>query len=202
LASIIGLQKVIMSKSTKEKSNFGSTKWINPVLQGVAHWIGYKKQFYSGHLINEGAIVSEATGIMSAYMDSNQKMDCEKQYSEISSKINGGERADIVRCTDGKIDFVVEVKRFEAGRKLIELDLFKLSKIKQNNKEIRCCLLLVSQTKAPFPFINDNGVADRLRFTLIGTKHKAKVIRVCKSVSSFRENAYLKADYACLIEVI
>ena len=71
-----------MGKSSSAKSNFGSSKWIDHVLQGVAHWIGYKKQFYSGHLINEGAIVSEATGIMSAYMDSNQKIDCEKQYSE------------------------------------------------------------------------------------------------------------------------
>jgi hypothetical protein len=191
-----------MSKSTIEKSNFGSTGWIDRVLQGVAHWIGYKKQFYSGHLINEGAIVSEAIGIMSAYMDSNQQIECEKQYSEISDQINGGERADIVRCTDGKIDFVVEVKRFEAGRKLIEADLIKLSKIKQNNKDIRCCLLLVSQSKAPFPFVNDNGIADRNKYILPGTNHKTKVIRVCKSVSSFRENAYLKADYACLIEVI
>lgn len=190
-----------MSKSTKEKSNFGSTFWIDRALQGTAHWIGYKNQFYSGHLINEGAIVSEVTGIMSACMDSNQKIECEKQYSEISNNINGSIRADIVRCTDGKIDFVVEVKRFEAGIKLIEADLHKLAKVKESNKDIRCCLLLISQTKAPFPFVNDNGVADRNKYVLPGTNHKTKVIRVCKSVSSFRENAYLKADYACLIEI-
>lgn len=184
------------------KGNYKSTKWIDRVLQGTAHWIGYKKQFYSGHLINEGAIVSQATSIMSACMDSNQHIYCEKLYSEIWSKIKGNERADIVRSTDGNIDFVLEVKRFESGKKLIEADLYKLSKLKDGNSNIRCCLLLVSQNKAPFPFINDNGNADRLKYIIPGTIHVSKVIRVCKSVSSFKDNAYLKADYACLIEVI
>jgi len=191
-----------MGISQRITSNKSRPLWIDPVLQGTAHWIGYKKQYYSGHLINEGAIVSEVTSLLNSFMNSNQRVRCEVQYSDISKKINGSDRADIVGYTDEKIDFVIEVKRFEAGKKLIDSDLLKLSKIKEVNKEIRCLLLMVSQSKAPFPFINDKGVADRLKIPISGTNLKFQTIRVCKSVSSFGENAYLKADYACIIEVV
>ena len=191
-----------MKMSDNEIGVLTSTKWIDRVLQGIAYWMGYKKQLFNGHLINEGAIVSEVTYIMSSCLGLNQKIACEKQYSHISSKIKSKEFADIVRYTDDKIDLVLEVKRFENGQRLIEADIYKLSKAKESSKDIRCFLLLVSQSKAPFPYINEIGVADRLKYPIPNSRLKSKVIRVCKSVSSFREDAFLKANYACLIEVL
>ena len=187
---------------TNDNNISSSSIWIDPVLQGLAYWIGYKKELYRHHLLNEGAIVSEITTLMSSSMNANQRVGCEVQYSDISKKINGSERADIVGYLNGKIDFVIEVKKYESVKRLIDADLIKLSKVKDLNKEIRCFLLLVSQRKPPFPFINDNGNANRLRFPISGLNLKFKTIRVCKSVSSFKENAYLRANYTCLVEVI
>lgn len=179
-----------------------SPKWIDPVLQGLAYWLGYKKQFYHGHLINEGAIVSEALSLLSVNIEPVQKIYCEEMYSKIVSSINRKERADLVIYKHDKIEFVIEVKRFESGKNLIDADLKKLARIKNGNIEIRCFLLLVSQKKIPFLYVNENGVAYRSTLSIPDSKFSSKVIRVCKAANSFREDAYLKANYACLIEVI
>lgn len=179
-----------------------SPKWIDPVLQGLAYWIGYKKQFYHGHLINEGAIVSEALSLLSVNIEPVQKIYCEEMYSKIVSGINRKERADLVIYKNDKIEFVIEVKRFESGKNLIDADLKKLARIKNGNIEIRCFLLLVSQKSIPFLFVNENGVAYRSTLSIPNSKFSSKVIRVCKAANSFHEDAYLKANYACLIEII
>jgi hypothetical protein len=62
-------------------------------------------------------------------------------------------------------------------------------------------LIIVSQSKAPFPFVKDNGVAYMQTYTLNKVKNTFKTIRVCKSASSFKDDAYLKANYALLVEV-
>lgn len=191
-----------MGKSTKEKSNNVSSKWIDPVLQGLAYWIGYKKQFYHGHSINEGAIVSEVLSLLSVNSEPNQKICCEEMYSRIVSGTNRKERADLVVYNHDRIESVIEVKRFESGKNLIEGDLKKLARIKNENIGIRCFLLLVSQKTIPFLFVNENGVAYKSTLRIPDSKFSSKVIRVCKAVNSFREDAYLKANYACLIEVV
>lgn len=189
-----------LKKSSKAEKT--QTRWINPVLQGIAHWVGYKKQFYNGHLLNEGSLVSEITSLMNAYMNYNQRIDCELRYSVISSNFKGNERADIVQFTNDKIGFIIEVKRYESGRRLIETDIKKLNAIKSINKNIRCCLLIISQGSVPSLLVSEKGNAYKQKFTITGSEIKYKIIRVCKSVSSFREDAYLKANYACLIELL
>jgi len=39
------------------------------VLQGLAHWISYKKQYYSGRLLTEGAITAEVSQLIAAHLD-------------------------------------------------------------------------------------------------------------------------------------
>jgi cell division inhibitor SulA len=99
---------------------------------------------------------------------------------------------------------VIEVKRLEAGKNRIIRDFEKLSKIPNPDKKIRCFVLLVCQQKLPKEFVNESGVAKAgvLTFTSLTGKIDVKVLRTCKSTFSFKENAILKANYVCLIEVL
>ena len=119
-------QLKIMSKSTKAKNVNVSTKWIDPVLQGLAYWIGYKKELYSHHLLNEGAIVAEVASLINANKSNGEIVKCEQYYDQIDGIKDTKIRADISIVRDNKIHTVIEVKREEAGNVVIEKDILNL----------------------------------------------------------------------------
>ena len=175
--------------------------WCEPTLQGIAYWLGYKKQFYRDYPLSEGAIVGEALQLIKSNLAINQKLTCEDSYKKLGLNINNQKRADIVLWEDDSVKCVVEVKRADASSKLIDIDICKLNKLKRTKIDVRCFLLIVSQNKKPIRFVNKSGIA--VKGTLIIDGIEVKTRRVCKVTSTFNQKKSIEsAHYACLIEVL
>ena len=191
-----------MSKSTTSNRIKGSSNWINPVLQGLAYWIGYKKELYRHHLLNEGAIVTEIATLINSNKSDSEIVKCEQYYDQIEGISGTKIRADISILRGNEIHTVIEVKREEAGKILIDKDILKLWRIKEKHPNIKCYQIIVSQGKKPSRYVTDEGVSDKISYPIIDTDYDTKAIRVCKSTSSFKEESPKKANYVCLIEVV
>ena len=72
-----------MSKSIKAKHINRYSSWIDPVLQDLTYWIGYKKELYRHHLLNEGAIVVEIASLINANKLDGEIVKCEQYYDQI-----------------------------------------------------------------------------------------------------------------------
>jgi hypothetical protein len=179
------------------------TNWTEPLLQGLAYWIGYKKQLYPHSPLSEGAIIGESTNLIYSHLENGQKLHCEYSYSKILD-FDTEDRADLVITENDELSVVIEVKRLEAGRTRIIRDFEKLFGIRYPDKKVRCFVLLVCQQKLPKEFVNNKGVAKTgvLTFESLSGNIDVKVLRTCKSTFSFKENAISKANYVCLIEVL
>jgi hypothetical protein len=173
--------------------------WSEPLLQGITFWIGYKKQLYRHYPLSEGAIIGEACHIVYANISESDSLICEKMYKEMGIRGAGQTRADLVIIdkTTQKEKIIIEVKRNSASGKLINDDLKRLAEVKKTKKNVRCFLLLVSQSLRPKAFVNDNGMAVKKTFPF--TDFHANVRRACKATGSFKGKD--SAHYACLIEV-
>ncbi len=179
-----------------------SSKWIDPVLQGLAYWIGYKKELYRHHLLNEGAIVVEVASLINANKSDGDTVKCEQYYDQFEGISGTKIRADISILKGNETHTVIEVKREESGKIMIQKDLFKLIRIKEKHPNVKCYQIIVSQGKRPQKFVTLNGVSDRKSYAIINTNYAAKAIRVCKSTSSFRDESPNKANYVCLVEIV
>lgn len=184
------------------KSSQNSIKWLDPVLQGLSFWLGYKRELYRHHLLNEGAIVAELTSLISLKFKSRGIVKCEERYDRIGTNIDNKSRADIFIEINNKPFIVIEVKRIEAGKRLIDFDLVKLAKIKELDSGIRVFLILVSQGKKLKAYINENGESDKKYYPIKGTEYFSYAKRVCKSSSSFRYKSRVNSNYAVLVEVL
>ena len=185
-----------MKKGFSERVVLG---WAEPLLQGISFWLGYKKQLYRHYPLTEGAIVGEAIHLVYANISENDSLICEKMYKEMGVKDAGQTRADLViidkKSKNEKV--IIEVKRNSASQKLIDGDLKRLSEVKKTKRNVRCFLLLVSQSLKPKKFVNNNGMAVKGDIPI--ADFHVNVRRVCKATGSFKgKNA---AHYACLIEV-
>jgi len=173
--------------------------WINPLLQGLSFWLGYKNQLYRHYPLSEGAIVGEAVQLIYRNLGSKEELHCEVMYRTMHTNIKGmgNARADMVIKANDEPKVIIEIKRVQT-QKLLHEDFIKLSKIKKVIPKVQCFLLLVSQSLRPKTFVTAKGTAIK---KLIKTDDYAlSVRRVCKASNSFRNTH--KANYACLIEVI
>lgn len=173
--------------------------WSEPLLQGIAFWLGYKKQLYRHYPLSEGAIIGEACHIIYANISESDSLICEKMYKAMGVRGAGQTRADLViidKVTQNE-KVIIEVKRNGASVKLINDDLKRLAEVKKTKKNVRCFLLLVSESLRPKSFVNDNGMA--VKKTIRFADFHANVRRACKATGSFRGKD--SAHYACLIEV-
>jgi len=198
--------------------------WSNGVLQGLAFWVGYKKQHYHEYPIREGEIVGETLSLLSSKLDSNFQLNAEVMYRDLCNEWEDNGRADIVISSknenfDYKDDalFIIEVKRKEANKKEIKKDLERLAKFLEisKNKNLRCFMLFVSQDTRPADYVKEDGSAKRNIISIAGMpKYKARTRKVKKAIDKFYMykkdkngnktkifNAADKAHYACLIEV-
>lgn len=142
-------------------------QYWSPVLQALAHWIAYKKQYYHGHLLSEGAIVAELTQLLSAKIDTNFKIQCERMYKDFVRSLNDQTRVDIVIgdklkvTTKGKLKVdgltdIIEVKRYEGQFSKIEDDFEKLAVLKDACSEARLFQVIVGQHILPDKLFTDN----------------------------------------------
>jgi len=139
-----------------------------PVLQALAHWVAYKKQYYSGHLLTEGAIVAELTQLLSAKISDGCRMECERMYKDIHSLCPKGDRlADIVIGNKGmaknplkpsNITDVIEVKRHDGSSGLSNVikDTDKLNDLRAGRKDIRLWQVVVGQRRVQRWAFNKN----------------------------------------------
>jgi hypothetical protein len=173
--------------------------WTEPLLQGITFWLGYKKQLYRHYPLSEGAIIGEACHLVYANILEIDSLICEIMYKKMGVKDAGQTRADLViidKATQ-KEKVIIEVKRNSASLKLINEDLKRLADVKRKKHNVRCFLLLVSQSSKPKTFVNHNGMA--VKKTIPFADFHADVRRVCKATGSFKGKN--SAHYACLIEV-
>lgn len=172
--------------------------WADPLLQGLAFWLGYEQQITRNYELTEGAIFAEAVKLIRANLYKNEKLHTEKMYKDLGLKNYGQERVDIVVSDEDGLISAMEVKRNIKDFRLIKKDFERLMTLKRRHKESKCFLLLVSQSVRPKRYVNDKGTANKIDF--IGKDYIAHVKRVCKASSTFRSKA--KAHYVCLIEVL
>ena len=173
-------------------------KIMEPTLQGLSYWVGYRKQIYPHYELTEGALVAEAQLLISTRLDKDQKLVCEYLYKKIYD-VSFNLRADMVIKENDSVNTVIEVKRYSSVRHSIVEDIRKLYWVKDEKPEIRCFLLLVSQQKLPKEFVDKNGLAKRGIFKV--AEIRVRVIRNCKSSASFKVKAIGSANYCTLIEV-
>jgi hypothetical protein len=193
-------------------------EWTDAVLQGLAYWVGYKKQYYKFYPLSEGAIVGETLSLLSSHLPKGLRIDPEVMYKKICSNCSSkNSRADIVISRHNKknhdaeqdVSCIIEVKREDAPKRQIKKDLTRLANYisKTKNEEARAFLLLVSQGKRPEDFVTKKGNAKHENIKIAEyEKYIAKVRRVCKATSKFDNRNHIvaadNAHYACLIEVI
>ena len=183
--------------------------WTDSVLQGLAYWIGYKKQYYRFYPLSEGAIVGETLSLLASHTDTNTiRLNAEVMYKNIC-EWEGNGRADIViskrpnkddieeNSDNKKKDFnykkyartIIEVKRHGSDPKLIEKDLERLAKCLHENSKVRCFLLLVSQDgipQKPNKYVTLNGHASGSDYPIKNRpNYFTRVRRVCKALSKF-----------------
>ena len=182
---------------------FGETKknpiWVEPALQGLAFWLGYRKQLFQHHDLPEGALVAELSSIIYAHIGQDEKLECEFHYSNLIADPDLS-RVDIALLREDIPHTFIEVKRGKVATKLIDADINKLSRVRESNPTIRCFLIIGSQGKLPSRFVDrETGRAIRgLQENSDGVRYK--VTRVCKAAASFEKKE--TAMYVCLVEVV
>jgi len=183
---------------TSSRTKDSKPSWIESALQGLAYWMGYRKELYRHHPLPEGALVAELSSIMYGRLSENERLECEYAYAN-AIQSDDSTRVDIAILGDGFPHTFIEVKRGTAGKRLIEQDLLKLAKVKVKHPSIRCYLLIGSQGHLPANYVDPKtGKAYRGRFlTLEDVTYR--VVRVCKASGSFERKK--TAMYSCLLEV-
>lgn len=173
--------------------------WVEPALQGLAFWLGYRKQLFRHHDLPEGALVAELSTLMYAHIGQDEILECEYPYSGLIGDPDLS-RVDIALLRENLPHTFIEVKRGKAATKLIEGDITKLARIRELNPEIRCFLIIGSQGKLPVKFVDrETGRAIKgIHETSDGVRYK--VTRVCKAAASFEKKE--TAMYVCLVEVM
>ncbi len=185
-------------------------KWCAPTLQGLAYWLAYKKQFYNGYTLSEGAIVGElAQGINSNIDKQNEVLECERMYKELSPSIKGQTRLDLAigDISEGKrgktlkvttLKFALEVKRYENGWNLILEDLEKLKELHRQNEAIKCFLIVASQDCRPDKLVSDkNHPIEKYLKSDLGFATKVRTVK--KAFSSKRKSD--NGNFVVLIEI-
>ena len=191
--------------------------WSEKTLQGLAYWIGYRNCYYFDHPLTEGAIIAETCSLIYSHLSENERLLAEIMYKNlINDKSNdlttNHTRADLVIINTRKykrkenisniVNCIIEVKRAEAGKKLIIEDIKRLHNALNynDNLDVRAFLIVVSQSRINLPIANSSGCANR-KFSEITQGIPCNIIRLCKATSSFNKDNIKRAKYACIIEV-
>lgn len=193
--------------------------WLSRAMQGLVHWVGLKRAYYSDYKLTEGAIVDEFTNLLSARLGaSNEGLRVTREYPV--ERLTGAiSKTATKKKSKGKkqgrkpaVDFVVEpsaqgrrkprccieVKRLGQS---YEADLRKLNSAKKKGGgKWRAFALVIAQGERPAKLVTEKGLAPRNKVFKTG-QTKYVVRRVIKAVET------LKADsqtgyWACLLEVV
>lgn len=142
---------------------------IEHMLQGLAFWLGYRIECYSGHRIPEAVIVETAIGLLNSHLDhGSYQIRCEYSYRLMGGKDN--QRADIVileRSTQKPI-CVMEFKLSDDTnngvwgdvKKLAQLpnDLYRIVILLSRKKDNMTSLFITGKGYAKKKIVNPNNV--------------------------------------------
>lgn len=196
--------------------------WLEEAFQGLAYWIGYRRAMFRGHTIPELAITAEALCLIQSHLPSDCLLLVERMYRTIAGnkKKWSSKRADFVICKKGNerirretdisenVKYIFEVKRGNAGKKNIDNDLCRLSKIKDKNNRIRAFMILVYERTNSSEYIkNGKAIKGKIQIGKNNTKTSdckdvkgyCRVRRVLKAASSLSSKSY--GHYVCILEV-
>ena len=197
--------------------------WTEPLLQGLAFWIGYQRSRYFGYHLTEGAIAAEAAALRAGRIghrpgDMGFGVRREVLLRELGGSAPGfgSGRVDLLVQTpppDGtepREVSVVEVKRADASASAIHKDLNRLACLMEHSviTGLRAFLVMVGEQRIPDEFVkveNLNGawsVRAKSGIHNIGraSRHSYAVRRTCIAASSLRKSG--NTHSATLIEVL
>jgi hypothetical protein len=190
-------------------------KWAAKALQGVAFWVGHRQSMYSRYQLSEGALTAELCNLIHTNLPKDYRLRCELSYEKffpadfMPPEVVTGKRVDLsvwkrYEMASGRHgqrpEYVIEVKRANAGNNRINHDLQRLASVIEESEGIRGFLVVLSEGRLPSRFVSPNGRAKGGRVKIVGTKCKCSVVQVWKAARSFSRVDI--AHYACLIEVV
>lgn len=192
-------------------------KWLETALQGLAFWIGHRHSLFRHYPLAEGALVAEACNLIQANIPHELVLFPECMYKNLLvdgaaiPEVGAQARADLVLCTKAALEtgrngnvaahtrFVLEVKRADASKQLIDSDLIRLHNyLAQATPGTRCFLIVVSERKSPKRFVKE-GKSILGEHKIAATDGHYRVRRSVKAAASFSGKS--SAHYVCLIEV-
>jgi len=188
--------------------------YFDRALQGIVHWINYKKQYFDGYagpgqipeLLPEAVLCSELAQLIAAQISSDEKLACEMLYSPYEKK-----RVDLTvlkKSSDNHLDNAVFIEIKRAGKNAenpagyinyIEDDFHKLSAFMVLNKNVRAFQIVKGQTSLPDLLFTEKQEMKKSK-VFENEIHYAKPRMSKKSFSSKRKND--KGSFAVLIEII
>ena len=170
---------------------------ISHMLQGLAHWMAYRKEMSSIEVI-EADLVFVATDLLRASLQADYSV-----RREITGKsfpcLDNRRRVDlgIYSKTQKKYCCLIEFKLADATNGGYKNDVNKLKKLKDQSQDIDCLVVILYRKLCDFTypkeFVNSQGKAQRKHLLLDNGKVSAVVRRVCHSCSSKTSNNSLKA---------
>ena len=151
---------------------------LYPALQGLAFWIGYKRQLYHFYDIREGEIVGELFTLLQAHLYDTQRLNGEVMYKDIvkgwkqKDKTDGQQRVDIIISSKqdhekfsymDDAECIIEVKRNQASTSKIKEDFQRIARCLSltKNRNLKGYVILVSHTGRPNAFVDSKGKAKR-----------------------------------------
>lgn len=184
------------------------------VLQGLSHWVAYKKQYFDAHSLPEGAIVAELTQLLSAKLPNNLIVECERYYKDFYGSDNEN-RVDICigeKPSKGEFKYgrrvqldglkeIIEVKRLNNDFSPVRKDFNKVY-------DLKCKLIPKFEIKTYVLVVGQNGLSEYLfkgsntlkrDLSKEGSNFEAKTKMTKKAYNTSK--LAMHVSYAALIEV-
>ena len=195
--------------------------WVEPAMQGVSFWVGYRRSFFRDYSQPEAALVAEMMTLIQANLPEDHSLLAEPMYKYLVAKGNeeefGQKRADFVVYQGKKlrnaekinlsdrVRYVFEVKRGSSTEEKIKKDLNKLYKFKEvvsrSSTLANGYLIILTERRSLKNYIKD-GVGITKYQKIPECSVRFKVRRVVKAASSFEDVGKKKANYGILIQVV
>jgi len=190
--------------------------WLTTALQGLTFWIGYKRSLYRDYPLFEGALVTELRSLMHANLPDELFLKCEIGYSKLIKDVTrpepiaGRTRADFViaskviqegnsKAWKYKPEYVFELKRAEASKRLIDQDLARLAAFQSSRKGARAFLIVLSETSRNDRFVTKEGKTRIGTHDVPGFKGRYTVRRTVKASATYGNRD--TGNYATMVEV-
>ncbi len=209
---------------TKKTNNPEGVDLLKPALQGLAHWMSYRRILYPHYDPVEGALVVELCGLLSRRLPKGWGIAPEQPYKDMkvvsSSEKKAAGRKQSVDIAIGPLRdkqsdsterrlvdpcIVLEIKRLyqsKSKKKASYLkDIDRLARVLERNNDAQAFVVVTSYGTRPEGYVNARGHAIHREYpkaTSRGTKYA--LIRVFKSLESQAKTR--RGSWVLLLEIL